>query len=309
VSLLVTHRGKGGKRLTDYLYTYAFHEDEQDLCFLEMRSLFGTDSDSKQKYIHTPRCIHPNRSPFIKERVEILYEAPCLEELLLLIEGYHIMGTFKVVFIDCHLDEKMSFDNRRSIERTVGLRVRGAASLKNPTQLLAVVRTNHNWIFGTYLKSESIWLLHQQKPQNYSTALSTRVARAVVNIAVPIIDEVKVIDPCCGIGTVLIEALSLEINIVGSDINPLATTGARENLTHFGLKGNVVLQDIRDIRESYDVMIMDMPYNLCSVLPMEDKLEMLSSARRLAQKAVVVTVEPLSSYFRMVRTHTKFVTM
>ncbi|GAA3334615.1 hypothetical protein GCM10020331_103270 [Ectobacillus funiculus] len=75
----------------------------------------------------------------------------------------------------------------------------------------------------------------EKKPHSYSTSLSTRVARAVANIAVPDPTGIKAIDPCCGIGTVLVEALSMGINIVGSDINPLVLPGARENIAHFWL--------------------------------------------------------------------------
>ena len=43
----------------------------------------------------------------------------------------------------------------------------------------------------------------------------------------------------------------------------------------------------------YDVAIIDLPYNLCSVITAEEQLEMLQSARRFANKVVVVTVEPI----------------
>lgn len=84
---------------------------------------------------------------------------------------------------------------------------------------------NGRWIFGDYVEGESVWFRHQQKPNHYSTALSTRVARAVVNIAIPDPNGVKVIDPCCGIGTVLVESLSMGIDIVGSDNNPVILAG------------------------------------------------------------------------------------
>src|SRR5690606_12520200 len=121
------------------------------------------------------------------------------------------------------------------------------------------------------------------------------VARAVVNIAVPDPEGKKVIDPCCGIGTVLVEALSMGIDIIGSDHNPLVMKEARENISHFGLNGSVLLQDIRDVSGSYDVAIIDMPYNLCSVITADEKLEMLQSARGFSKKMVVVTVEQLDT--------------
>uniref|UniRef100_UPI0038B618DE TRM11 family SAM-dependent methyltransferase n=1 Tax=Siminovitchia acidinfaciens TaxID=2321395 RepID=UPI0038B618DE len=128
---------------------------------------------------------------------------------------------------------------------------------------------NGRWIFDEYVKSESVWHRHQQKPHSYSTALNTRVARAVANIAVPEPSGIKAIDPCCGIGTVLVEALSMGIDIVGSDKNPLILDGVRENIAYFGLSGKVTFTDIRDVTSHYDVAIIDLPYNLCCAITPE----------------------------------------
>ena len=77
-----------------------------------------------------------------------------------------------------------------------------------------------------------------QKPEMYSTALSTRDARAIVNIAAPFPEGLKIIDPCCGIGTVLVEAMSMGIAIEGRDVNKRVVWGSRINLRHFGFEGD-----------------------------------------------------------------------
>ena len=59
------------------------------------------------------------------------------------------------------------------------------------------------------------------------------------------------------------------------------------------LAAEINLADIRDITSHYDVAIIDLPYNLCSVITPEEQLEMLQSARWFANKVVVVTVEPI----------------
>ena len=127
----------------------------------------------------------------------------------------------------------------------------------------------------------------------YSTALSTRDARAVANIAVPHPEGVRAIDPCCGIGTVLVEALSMGINIEGRDINPLVVGGSRENIAHFGLVGNVILGPISEVVDDYDVAIIDMPYNLFTHITAEDQLDIIKQARRFTKKLVVVTIETI----------------
>ncbi|WP_084783401.1 TRM11 family SAM-dependent methyltransferase [Bacillus dakarensis] len=276
-----------------YIYTFSYRKgEEESLCTLEMRSLFRKVSETS--ILESEIKVDPSRSPFIKERVEVVCESTHLEEIFMQIEALPLMGeTFKVIFVKNPDLEKVEFAERRKIEREVGLRIPGEAELVKPEKMFGIMFVNGRWVFGPYVKNEAIWHQHQQKPNGYSTALSTRVARAVVNIAVPNPSGIKAIDPCCGIGTVLVEALSMGIDIDGSDINPLILQGTRENIAHFGFQGEVVKRDVRNVEKNYDVAIIDLPYNLCSVISPEEQLEMLQSARRFAKKLVVVTVEPI----------------
>ncbi|MEH7375141.1 TRM11 family SAM-dependent methyltransferase [Neobacillus drentensis] len=262
---------------------------------MEMRSLFGEVSQSN--VLESFVKIDPSRSPFIKERITVLYEVKSLEDLFIQVETLQLSGaTFKVTYVKNSgqvKSEQEGFENRRAIERELGLHINGQADLRHPDRLFGVMNIDGSWVFGEYVKSESVWFRHQKKPNGYSTALNTRVARAVVNIAIPNPNGIKAIDPCCGIGTVLVEARSMGIDIVGSDRNRLILPGARENMIHFGLSGEINLADIREITNHYDVAIIDLPYNLCSVITPDEQLEMLQSARRIADKVVVVTVEPV----------------
>ena len=287
--------GSKQNRQTNYLYTYNCYEEERSLCALEMRSLFGSEPQASMVESHVK--IDPSRSPFMKERISVIYEEESFQNLLNQVATIQVTGeTFKVIYVkngSTSKTEKVEFENRRAIEKEIGLQINGTADIHQPQRLFGVMAVNGRWIFGDYVKSESIWFRHQQKPHSYSTALNTRVARAVVNIAIPNPSGIKAIDPCCGIGTVLVEALSMGIDIVGSDKNPLILGGVRENIAYFGLNGEVKLKDIRDITNHYDVAIIDLPYNLCSVITPEEQTEMLQSARRFARKVVVVTVESI----------------
>jgi tRNA G10 N-methylase Trm11 len=281
-----------------YIYTYASYEDERSLRALEMRSLFG--SESQTSILESSVKIDPSRSPFIKERLSVIFEEESYQKLLLKVATLQVGETFKVMYVkNGSVDE--TFEKRRALEREVGLQIKGVGDLQQPQRLFGVMNINGRWVFGDYVKSESVWYQHQQKPHHYSTALSTRVARAVVNIAIPDPTVIKAIDPCCGIGTVLVEALSMGIDIVGSDNNPVILAGTRENIAHFGLSGEVKYEDIRAINNHYDVAIIDLPYNLCSVISPEVQLEMLQNARRIADKVVFVTVEPIDEALNKAR--------
>ena len=277
---------------TVYFYTFSSYEGERSLMFLEMRSFFGRDTQTGLLASHVK--IDPSRSPFIKERVSAICQGSCFEELL---KEVNLLPAFRESFKVRYVKRAgvaKSPEERRSIEKELGLHIDGRADLHDPDRIYGVMNlTDGRWIFGEYVKSEPIWHHHQQKPHSYSTALNTRVARAVANIAIPKPEGIKAIDPCCGIGTVLVEALSMGIGIVGSDRNPLVLGGTRENIAHFGYSCEVKLKDMLDITKHYDVAIIDLPYNLCSVISPEQQLKMLQSARHFAEKAVVVTVEPV----------------
>jgi tRNA G10 N-methylase Trm11 len=270
--------------ITNYLYTFACHEDEVELCRLELRTLFGTEPSNG--YIESSLDIDPSRSPFIKQRVSLLFTGQSPTEIA--------QQVVKLEIESRHLTE-IDFERKRAIEREIGWNIRGKAEMRKPERVFAIMRLGALWLFGECSINQALWLKHQQKPQNYSTALNTRVARAVANIAIPKPLGVKAVDPCCGIGTVLIEARSMGMDIVGYDLNPLAVTGARSNLAHFELEGSVTIGDMRTIKGSFDAAILDLPYNLCSVISLDEQLAMLQSARRFARRVVIITTEAIDS--------------
>ncbi|KXH87039.1 TRM11 family methyltransferase [Sporosarcina sp. HYO08] len=280
-----------------FLYTYVRHVDEQDLCRLEMRAFFG--EDTLGNVIKSTVRVDADRSPFMKERLEIIFEDAEFEGLLRQVSNFQVEGeTFRVMSMnttDLDGEKKFPHADRRKIEREIGLCIQGEPDLTAPAVLLGVVKWNGKWFFGKYEESKAIWFHHQKKPHSYSTALSTRVARAVANIAVPFPEGIRAIDPCCGIGTVLVEALSMGIDMMGRDINPLVVKGSRKNIAHFGYEGTVVKGPIADVRETYDVVVIDMPYNLFTHITPEGQLGIIQDARRIAKKAVIVTVDTIDN--------------
>jgi tRNA G10 N-methylase Trm11 len=278
-----------------FIYTYACRPDELSLCQLEMRSLFG--ADAPELIFKSLIQIDPSRSPFIKERIDVMYDGDTLEEIYEQVEQVEVHdATFRVLFIkinDLDQSDKVEYVNRRAIEREIGLHIEGEADIQSPELLFGIVPLGGRWYFGTYHKNQAVWLHHMKKPRNYSIALTTRIARAAANIAVPDPAGIKAIDPCCGIGTVLVEALSMGIDIVGRDINPFIARGARENIAHFGLQGEVVLGAIENVTDDYDVALVDMPYNLFSTTTPEEQRSIIQHARRIASKVIIITIETI----------------
>jgi len=280
------------KNLPLYIYTYGYRLEETELCLLEMRAFFGKQSESG--LLMSKVAVHPDRSPFMRERLEVLYEGERLEDILEQVKQIQLYDrTFKVIFVkmnDLAPEDKIEFDEQRVIERAIGMNIEGEADVRQPDYVFGLLTLGGRWYFGNYIKSKAVWLEHMKKPRNYSIALSTRVARAVANIAVPVPEGTTAIDPCCGIGTVLVEALSMGIDMVGRDNNHFVVKGTRENLAHFNLLTDVVCGDISEVVHHYDCAVIDMPYNHFSHTTPEAQLSLLQHTRRFADKAVVVTV-------------------
>ena len=292
-------------RQSAFIYTYAYNEDERSLCHLEMRSFFGRDTEAK--ILKSSVKIDPSRSPFMKGRLEILADGDTVEDIISQASHFGLEGeTNKVIFLkinDRQGIDKIEYAHSLQIIRAIGNEMQGDLDLQHPAQVFGVIPFGNRWYFGLYTKSEPIWFTHMKKPREYSTALSTRVARAVANIAVPHPKGVQAIDPCCGIGTVLVEALSMGIDIVGRDINPLVCEGSRENIAYFGLTGDVRKSAIEDIDETYDVAIIDLPYNLYTHASWEEQFTILKHARRIAKKVVIVTIESMDDRLETVGLH------
>ena len=284
----------------EYLYTYAYTEDEKELCSLEMRSFFGFDSE--RKILKSRTRVKPDRSPFMKERIDILFDEANLENIIEKASSIRMQGqTFKVIFVKINEqqeNEKAGYAEKRAVESRIGQVIEGQAHMQEPDIVFGLLPFEGRWYFGRYHLAEPVWFKHQKKPKQYSTALSTRVARVVANIAVPKIEGVRAIDPCCGIGTVLVEGLSMGIDIVGRDLNPLVVAGSRENIAHFGLSGEVGHGPISEVDGQYDVAIIDMPYNLYTSATPEDQMSILGHAHRIADKLIVVTLDNLDDMIK-----------
>lgn len=287
-------------KLPLFIYTYGYRIEETELCQLEMRTFFGEHSDSG--IVMSKVDVHPDRSPFMRERLEVLFEGDALEQIFEQVKGIELKDdTFKVIFIkmnDLAPEDKIEYDEQRSIEHEIGVYIDGEADVRHPDHVFGIITLGGRWYFGKYIKSKALWLTHMKKPRNYSIALSTRVARAVANIAVPEPAGVSAIDPCCGIGTVLVEALSMGINMVGRDSNHFVVQGTRENLDHFNFQTEVVCGPISEVTSHYDTAVVDMPYNHFSHTTPEAQLSLLQHTRRIADKAVIVTVGAIDEWIK-----------
>lgn len=278
-----------------YLYKFKYTSGDEQLCMLEEKYLFG--ACPSDKYLFTEEYVDVNRSPFVKYCIRVMLQGDSLEELVgKVVDNRLSFDSFKVKYVDV-LDE-LEFQEKRNAEYAVGYEIIGQADVHNPHIVLGLTRIKSKWYLGEYIKSAGIWHRHDQKPRKYSNSLPSVFARAVVNIAADQDKEKRIIDPCCGVGTVLLEGLSMGLDIIGSDINYKVVRGARENLKFFGYPDVVSKRNIHEIETSYDVAIIDLPYGIMSETSEERQLGIIKSAGRIADMVIVVSIKDMSQLLK-----------
>ncbi|MBU3154669.1 TRM11 family SAM-dependent methyltransferase [Clostridium estertheticum] len=281
-----------------YLYITNYSSDEESLCKMEIKCLFNKPLNDK--YLFSNIHIDPSRSPFIKKCISVMYTGETMEIIIEQINNDELTSNkYKVAYINAP-NENVGFHESRRIEFEIGFSILGECEMKKPETIFGITKIANTWIFGKCESNTSEWLQRNKKPFSYSNALKVNVCRAIVNIAVGNNLNCSVVDPCCGIGTVLIEAISMHINIKGYEINPLIGKNAKTNLRYFGYEDVITIGDMNNIQNKYDVAIVDLPYGIFTQITTAQQLAIMSSTRRIAAKMVIVTFDDMEEQIKSV---------
>ena len=283
------------KNITEYLYRINYNPKfEESLCILEMKSLFNTLPKNKSLICDT--YVDPSRSPYIKEMISIIYKEDTLEKIISnIVKDNLSYNNFKVCYVKLECDD-LSYANRLKSINEVGYVITGFPDIHNPEICVGLTKINDTWILGEYSKNDFEWHIHDRKPYSYSNSLSTKVARSLVNIGIKNDFNLRLVDPCCGVGTVVIEALSMGIDVSGFEINTSIAQNAQKNLAFFGYDNVISNRDMHEINNRYDVAIIDLPYGVFTKTTLEAQIALINSARKIADKLILVTFEDLDEH-------------
>lgn len=278
-----------------FLYFINYQENERELCKMEMRCLFNREIN--EKYFFSDIDINASKSPFIKSKIKIIYSDESLDRMVRKIKEDNLSyDDFKVSYVKSEQGD-VQYEDRLEATRKIGFVVNGYPDMHKPRNPLAVTKINGLWIFGEYERNDFKWQKHNDKPYSYSNALGLRMARALVTIAMKDNEEGTLIDPCCGVGTVVIEALDLGIKVKGCEISKQIAYNARENVEFLGyLRDTIVCYDMHKIKDKYDSAIIDIPYGLFSPVTLEEQKAIIHTARNICEKMVIVTFEDMEKF-------------
>jgi tRNA (guanine10-N2)-dimethyltransferase len=138
--------------------------------------------------------------------------------------------------------------------------------LRNPDNIIKLILSK-KFYAGILLKNfnRQIFESHHGRNRPFFSPISLhpKFARAMVNLA-RVRPGMRVLDPFCGTGGILIEGASIGMNVYGSDISNKMVEGTKKNLDFFklaysGLKACDVTECPEQFKEM-DAMVSDPPY-------------------------------------------------
>lgn len=273
----------------NYFYKINFNsERDKQLCDLEMKCIFGK-TPSIERNILSNIDTSPSRSPYIKEKISIEFSSNTLEELEEKIRSSkRYLEDFKVIYVKSG-SKDVSYKDRLKAINIIASSIEGRPNIHNPKIVLGISKVDTKWIFGIYEKNNCLWHKHNKRPYSYSNALPLTLAKALVNIAIGNDYSKTLVDPCCGVGTVVIEALDLGVRVKGYELNSLIASNAKGNLEYFGFENVIEEKDMHTINDEFDVAILDMPYDLFTTCSELDQNRLIESVYKIANKLVIVT--------------------
>lgn len=279
--------------LNKFLYLFRYENYESDLCKLESRYIF--DKEEKNKLLLSDIEVAPSSSAFIKKRLEIISFSKDYTTLINQIKEENICAEgFKVEYFVLEGDAT-EYEDRLEKLKDIGYSIEGDPDYYKPTITYALCYFEGIWCFGILTKNKYAWHKHIKKPRSYSNSISINIAKTLVNIAAMGNKEHQLIDACCGVGTIMLEACFSGNNIEGCDINWKVCRNARANLAHFNYTATVYRSDIKDISKKYDTAIIDLPYNLLSVASDEDVVHIMKSTAKITDRLVIVSIADITN--------------
>ncbi len=275
-----------------YLYTFTYDKYEVALAKLESTCVFDAEDDNK--LLWSDKEVDPSISAFIKQRLEVIVSDEDYPTLIQEIKNLdiHIEG-FKVEYLVLEGDPT-DYANRLTKLKDIGYSIEGNPDYYKPTIIYTLCCYQGIWCFGPMTKDKFVWYKHNTKPRSYSNSISPNIAKALVNIATASDLKKTILDACCGVGTIMLEACFAGYQIEGCDINWKIVRNARVNLAHFKYDAIVYRSDIKDLVKSYDTAIIDLPYNLLSQATEATTSHIIRAAAVLSNRIVIVSTTDIA---------------
>jgi tRNA (guanine10-N2)-dimethyltransferase len=279
-----------------YIYTFNYNSHYSDLCTLESKQIFG--EEMRDKLLFSNIQIDPSISPFIKSRFDVTLTSEDYSELIKKIknENIHTEG-FKAEYLVLEGDVN-GYSDRLEKLKDIGYSIEGEPDYYSPIVTYAICHYKNVWYFGLLYKHNPDWQKHKKKPCLFSNSISINIAKTLVSIASKGNKTNLLLDGCCGVGTIMLEACISGFNIEGCDINWKACKHTRENLEFYNYSAKVYHSDIKDLNKTYNAIIIDLPYNLTTYSDDTITSNIIESSSKISSRVVIVSTSDIESIIK-----------
>ena len=264
---------------------------ERDLAIAEGRALLSAaELDERIMGVERPAPIR--HAAYVSTLAQTVGAGRTLDELCAQLAARQVSATDFKIIVKKIPQTLPGIAPAPVLQATVARHIRGKPRLDAPAECFLLVATKRGFWLGKILEeSEDRWRRHRVRPMPYIRALPTRVARAMIALVARPGD--RIVDPCCGSGTFLIEATDMGIQAEGFDINPKMVSASNINLQHFGLAPVARLGDARRLTGRWDAVVADPPYgHIGNYRDASDTPDILRNLLSLAPRIAVVTPNP-----------------
>jgi tRNA (guanine10-N2)-dimethyltransferase len=234
---------------------------------------------------------HVKRAAYIRTGLNLLAHAHTLDDLVnILLPLEFPADQFRLDFVNLSDHNKIT---RQQAILAVANSIKAYPNLDHPKDRFTIVNRQDEIMFGKVaIEADHSYQIHETKPWHTSSSLPVRLARAMVNLAG--IEVRSIIDPCCGSGSILLEACLLGLEAFGMDINTRMVGMTRKNLAHFGYQAEVLQGDARECEITADAVVTDLPYGLYSHTSYENMYGILKQAVQYAPLGIFAVGEDLT---------------
>jgi len=277
-----------------YLYVVAGDDRERELAFAEALALTG-GRQCAARVIESGRRINPGRTGYVACGIELLAAGKDVAELCRKTAAMRLISDkFAVEVLRVPRGLKV---RRHETASALGSVIRGRPNLDHPRERFLAIATPEGMWFGRRLDATAPdWRRLVRKPHGFSSALPSQAARAICNLVIR--GGERVVDPCCGSGTLLIHAAALGARVAGFDINKKMVGTTNLNLKHFGLAPAARLGDAAEISGDYEVALANLPYGHMSPVTDKKARQMVTNIVKLAPRGVIISIRDVSEAVR-----------
>ena len=233
------------------------------------------------------------QAAYVRMGLNLLVQGATLDGLLAgVAQADFAADGFRIEF--CSLSKENHISPRQTI-RTLADAIPFYPNLDHPKhRFLLVERDNGLWFGEILTECGHTYKTHADKPYNISSSLPSRISRALVNLIIP--QARSLLDPCCGTGTILLEAQLLGLRAYGGDQNKRMVGMARKNLAHFGYHVRVEHGDAQNCQQTADALVTNLPYGRFLEANETVIRTILEHGRKLAPLAIYVTEHDIQDW-------------